>query len=98
MVVNNWFIVVNMYTSLHDEKYTSLIRLYFITFWILVVLLLMNIMIAIVLEIYDTLQPEIESQFKVREDRKKLYNMLKDYDKPTMQKKLEEARRVIDEL
>lgn len=61
MVVNNWWVVVNMYTSIHPERYTKLIRLYFIVFWILVVLLLMNIMIAIVLEIYDTLQPEIES-------------------------------------
>ena len=61
MVVNNWWVVVNMYTSLHAEKYKKLIRLYFVVFWILVVLLLMNIMIAIVLEIYGTLQPEIES-------------------------------------
>ena len=58
MVVNNWFVVVNMYAELYP-KYTVLVRLFFVVFWIVVVLLLMNIMIAIVLEIYDTLQPEI---------------------------------------
>lgn len=58
MVVNNWFVVVNMYAELYP-KYTVLVRLFFVVFWIMVVLLLMNIMIAIVLEIYDTLQPEI---------------------------------------
>lgn len=60
MVVNNWFVVVNMYCELYP-KLTVLVRLFFVVFWITVVLLLMNIMIAIVLEIYDTLQPEIES-------------------------------------
>ena len=60
MVVNNWFVVVNMYAELFPE-WTVLVRLFFVVFWITVVLLLMNIMIAIVLEIYDTLQPEIES-------------------------------------
>ncbi len=50
-----------MYTSICG--YRHLIRLFFIVFWIVIVLILMNIMIAIVVELYDTLQPDIEKKF-----------------------------------
>ena len=63
LVVNNWWVVVNMFTELCDG-YTHLIRLFFVAFWIINVLILMNIMISIVLDLYGNLQPVIAATFK----------------------------------
>ena len=54
MVVNNWFIVVDMLSSTveHGENLT---KYFFISFWIIVVLILVNIIITVVLEIQDSL-------------------------------------------
>ena len=62
MVVNNWFVVVDMYTTVIGT--TWWVRLFFISFWVIVVLILMNIMIAIVLEIYGTVTVEVDVKFE----------------------------------
>ena len=49
MVVNNWYVVVNMTVSV--VGHTTLVRIYFITFYVVVCIVLVNIMIAIVLEL-----------------------------------------------
>ena len=38
MVVNNWFVTVNMYVEIMDGKSTA-VRLYFVSFWIAIVLI-----------------------------------------------------------
>ena len=55
MVVNNWFVTVNMYASMADTGLGRAgTRLFFISIWIVIVLIQMNILIAIVLEIYGS--------------------------------------------
>ena len=54
MIVNNWFVVVNMMSLLVAQE--NLVRLFFVSFWVVVVLVLINIMVAIVLEIHGSLQ------------------------------------------
>ena len=57
MIVNNWWVVVDMYTSIIGSSWY--IHLYFMSFWVCVVLLQLNILLAIVLEIYGAVAGEI---------------------------------------
>ena len=52
MVVNNWFVTVGMLADI--TGHTMATRLYFVTFWLVIVLVLLNILIAIVLEIFSS--------------------------------------------
>lgn len=52
MVINNWFVTVDMFANIMDN--TVYVRLFFVSFWIAIVLIQMNIVIAIVLEIYGS--------------------------------------------
>ena len=61
MVINNWYVVIDMYTILTGHIWYT--HIYFVSFWVFVVLILMNIMIAIVLEIHDVLKIEIDKKF-----------------------------------
>lgn len=51
MVVNNWYVTCNMYCYVMGNKWP---RLYFILFWALTVLIMLNLVIAFIIEIYDT--------------------------------------------
>ena len=62
MVVNNWWVVVNMLVDINGH--TILVRMFFTSFWITIVLILVNIMIAIVLEIYGSVSAEVDDRFK----------------------------------
>lgn len=52
MIINNWFVTVNMYSEVMGPKSKFWVRTYFIFFWICIVLIQLNIVIAIVLEIF----------------------------------------------
>ena len=54
MVINNWYVVIYMYSTLAGSLWY--VHIFFFSFWIIVVLILLNIMIAIVLEIHDNLK------------------------------------------
>ena len=58
MIVNNWFITVDMYVNIMGE--VAGVRLYFVSFWIAIVLIQMNIVIAIVLEIYGSVSTQVK--------------------------------------
>ena len=64
MVINNWFIVIDVYSKIIGTGSSWWIRLFFTSFWVIIVLILMNIMIAIVLEIHDSLALEVNEKFK----------------------------------
>ena len=55
----------------------------------------MNIIIAIVIEIHDSLTHEIEEKFKKINARVTLHSMLKNDDRATMKIKLKEAAELI---
>ena len=64
MVVNNWYITCNMYCYVVGNNWP---RMYFILFWALTVLIMLNLVIAFIIEIYDTVSQEIEVEYKRRE-------------------------------
>lgn len=50
MVVNNWWVTIDMYGNIvHAHTYPML---FFVSFWCFVVLILLNVLIALILEIY----------------------------------------------
>jgi len=61
MVVNNWWVVVNMITAVVGNDVA--VRLWFVSFWVITVLILVNIMVAIVLEIYGAVSAEVDVKF-----------------------------------
>ena len=96
MIVNNWYVVCDMLGAVLGYK--SLVRWFFISFYVNVVLILLNIMIAIVLEIHDSLATEVKVKFSKYEMQTKLYRMLMDEDKEAMRRKIEQAALVIRDL
>ena len=61
MIVNNWFVTCDMYTDIAGNNWP---RLYFITFWILVVLIMLNCVLSILIEVYSTAQEKVDEQFE----------------------------------
>ena len=51
MIINNWFITVDMYRDITGANW---VVLYFISFWVLAVLIIFNTLIAIILEIHSS--------------------------------------------
>jgi len=98
MVVNNWFVVVNMTVALQGGGNEGLYRLFFISFWVVVVLILVNITVAIVIEVHGNLSQEVQVKFKHINTRNQLHKLLKDDNELSMREKLLEADQVIQEL
>ena len=67
MIVNNWFVVVDMLADAHGDK--IFVRAFFTCFWMIVVLILLNIFVAIVLEVYGSVVYEADEKFKKLETR-----------------------------
>ena len=86
MVVNNWWVVVNMQTDI--VGHTALVRLWFVSFWVIIVLILVNIMVAIVLEIYGSVSEDVDKVCNKQQCQQKLYQMFKDEDPEKMKEKL----------
>ena len=56
MVINNWFVTIDMYEDVTDSRFPTF---FFVFFWIFVVNVLLNILIALILEIYSAVEPEV---------------------------------------
>ncbi len=54
MVVNNWFVTVNLYTSIYGGD--TVTHTFFILFYVFSVIVLMNIVIAFALEMYSSVE------------------------------------------
>ena len=61
MVVNNWFITCNMFI---DISGSHLPKFFFISFWIFTVLIIFNLVISNIIEIYDSVEEEITTKFR----------------------------------
>ena len=62
MVVNNWFVTIKMYSEVLGNGFISF--LFFVTFWCFAVLILLNVFIALILEIYSSVEPEVTLKAK----------------------------------
>ena len=64
MVVNNWFITCNMYIDITENEIP---KFFFISFWIFTVLIIFNLVISNIIEIYDSVEADISTSFRITE-------------------------------
>ena len=64
LVVNNWNQTTDMFCVITDSTWP---RLYFTTFWIICTLIMLNIVISFVLEIYGSIGDEISDHVRKHE-------------------------------
>lgn len=69
LVVNNWNETTEMYCVVGQSTWP---RMYFTTFWIICTLIMLNIVVSFVLEIYGSIGDEME----IEERKKKLARQL----------------------
>lgn len=62
MIVNNWFMTIDMYRACVKHKIVP--ELFFVSFWCFVVLILLNVLIALILDIYSSVEPEVNAKAK----------------------------------
>ena len=95
MVVNNWFVTVGMLSDITGHQVAT--HFYFVTFWMAIVLVLLNIVIAIVLEIFGSVTNQVEAEMKTTKMQIQLHKWLEGCDEETMKKRIDEALAVINE-
>ena len=61
MIVNNWFVTTNMYIAIFGNSWPVL---FFTTFWVFSVLLLLNIVTASVIEIFSASKETVNASFR----------------------------------
>ena len=64
MIVNNWYVTCNMFSEIAGNDYP---RFFFVAFWILVVLIMLNCVLSILIEVYGSAQEKIDEQFEKRD-------------------------------
>jgi two pore calcium channel protein len=64
MIVNNWYVTCNMYCYVMQSNWPIL---YFMSFWTITVFIMLNLVIAFVIDIYESTEKETEAEFKRRE-------------------------------
>lgn len=79
MVVNNWTIIVQVYIDITGSQMPIV---YFMLFWIMVDLIILNLVIAVILEIYASVEEDITARFKKFENTNKL---MKKYENRSLQ-------------
>ena len=62
-IVNNWYVTVNMFRQALGSNWPVL---YFVIWWAVSVLVLQNLIIAFVMEIYGQTTEQVEQEFKRR--------------------------------
>ena len=62
-IVNNWYVTVNMFRQALGSNWPVL---YFVIWWAVSVLVLQNLIIAFVMEIYGQTTEQVENEFKRR--------------------------------
>ena len=60
MIVNNWFITCDMLCMVHGNNFP---RMLFSAFWVVTVLIMLNLVISFILEIYSDTEGETEKLF-----------------------------------
>ena len=57
MIINNWQMTIEMYQAVMESKFFPLF--FFTCFYVTVVLILLNVVLSMVLEIYSSVEPEV---------------------------------------
>ena len=77
LVINNWNNTTDMYCTVMDAQWP---RLYFSLFWVVSVMIMLNIVISYVLEMYSIVAEEVELRYKKRSLVEHLTNSFDDED------------------
>ena len=100
LISNNWNSMVDLYCLVYDYPNESTWpRLYFSIFFFLVALIILNIIISFVLELYDVVGDDVEDQFTREKNLETLAlaNLTKDELVRVIEKMNEEERQVASE-
>ena len=62
MIVNNWIVTIQMYQSIVDPY--TFPEIFFVTFWCSVTVIIMNVIVALIIEIYSSVEPEVTRKMK----------------------------------
>ena len=89
MVINNWFVTIDMYIDVTDSRFPTF---FFVLFWVFVVNVLLNILIALILEIYSAVEPEVSDMFRKRQLSQALAQIVQGVDKDTLAERFTEVR------
>jgi ABC-type protease/lipase transport system fused ATPase/permease subunit len=65
MIVNNWFITAEMFVNISNNSW---VRLYFVAFYLLAVLVGMNIIVCFAIDMYSSIK-RLDSEQRVHEDK-----------------------------
>ena len=60
MIVNNWFVTCDMLCGIVGNNNP---RMFFVAFWVLTVLIMLNLVISFILEIYSDTESESEKLY-----------------------------------
>ena len=61
MIVNNWYLTCNMYIDISKNLVP---QFFFISFWVFTVLIIFNLVISNVIEIYDSVEESVKLRFR----------------------------------
>jgi hypothetical protein len=61
MIVNNWYVTCDMYCVIVNSIWP---RVFFAFFWIISVLIMLNIVVSFVLEVYNSVTGDVYEEFK----------------------------------
>ena len=62
MVVNNWIVTISMYQNVVAPH--TFPELFFASFWCFISLILMNVIVALIIEIYSSVEPDVARKNK----------------------------------
>ena len=75
MVVNNWYVTVNMYCDVLGKNWPIV---FFASFWVCAVLILLNIVTASVIEVYSATEEVLTEKFNFMKNTHYLMDRWKD--------------------
>ena len=90
MVINNWFLTIDMYGAVMEGNLVP--YLFFFSFWCFVVLILLNVIIALIIEIYSSVEPEVELQCQRIKMSLELDKMVKSVEGKTLKEKITQVK------
>ena len=89
MVINNWFVTIDMYEDVMGNRVPTY---FFVLFWVFVILVLLNVLIALILEIYSSVEPEVAEKVKKSQLTQALAKIVEGIDKETLAERFTEVR------
>ena len=95
MIINNWFVTVDMYVDIEKDSWVW-VRCFFISFWIAIVLIQVNIVIAIILEINSSVTQLVHDRYRRWDIKDKLREHFKDASEDEIRRQIAEARAIIN--